>query len=40
MRHFLAKIYFSLKIVLKNKKKKLTLFFLYCPGQETWLDDS
>ena len=37
---FLVKIYFSLIRVLKGKKKKLVLTFLYCLGQETLLDDS
>ena len=37
---FLAKIHFSLIRVLKRKKKKLALTFLYCLGQETWLDNS
>ena len=37
---FLVRIYFSLITVLKSKKKKLTLTFHYCLGQETWLDDS
>ena len=40
MTHFLIKIYFSLMRVLKSKKKKLALTFLYCLGQETSLDDS
>ena len=40
MTHFLAKIYFSLVRVLKSKKKKLAITFLYCLGQETRLDDS
>ena len=40
MTKFLAKIYLSLIRVLKNKKKKLALTFLYCINQETWLDDS
>ena len=40
MTHFLAKFYFSLIRVLKSKKKKLALTFLYCLGQETLLDDS
>ena len=40
MTHFLAKTYFSLIRVLKSKIKKLTLTFLYCLGQETWLDIS
>ena len=35
-----SKIYFSLKRVLKSKKKKLALTFLYCTSQATWLDDS
>ena len=35
MTHFLAKICFTLIIVLKRKKKKLALTFLYCLGQET-----
>ena len=26
--------------VLKSKKKRLALTFLYCLGQETWLNDS
>ena len=30
-----SKIYFSLKRVLKSKKKKLALTFLYCTGQAT-----
>ena len=37
---FLAKIYFSLIRILKRKKKKLALTFLYCLGQETRLHDS
>ena len=40
MTDFLSKIYFSLIRVLKMKKKKLVLTFLYCLDQETWLDDS
>ena len=40
MTHFLAKIYICLIRVLKSKKKKLALTFLFCLGQETWLDDS
>ena len=40
MAHFLVKIYFSLIRVLKNKKNKLALAFLYCLGQETWFDNS
>ena len=32
---FLVKIYFSLIRVLKSKKKKVALTFLYCLGQET-----
>ena len=40
MTHALVKIYFSLIKVLKSKKKKLALTFLYCLGQETRLDDS
>ena len=40
MTYFLAIIYFSLIGVLKSKKKKQALIFLYCLGQETWLDDS
>ena len=38
MTHFSAKIYFALIRVLKSKKKKFALTFLYCLGQETWLD--
>ena len=34
-----AKNYFPLIKVLKNKKKKLALTFLYCSLQETWMDD-
>ena len=38
MTHFLAKIYFSLIRVLKIKKKKLALTFLYCLGEENdWI---
>ena len=37
---FLGKIYFSLIRILKCKKKKLALPFLYCLSQETWLADS
>ena len=32
---FEAKIYFSLIIVLKSKKKKLELILFYCLRQET-----
>ena len=35
MTHFLVKIDFSLKRVLKSKKKKLALTFLYYLSQET-----
>ena len=38
--YFLAKIYLFFIIILKSKKKKLALAFLYCLGQETWLHDS
>ena len=34
MTHFLAINYFSLIGVLKSKKKKQALTFLYCLGQE------
>ena len=34
MTQFLAKIYFSLARVIKSKKKKLALAFLYCLGQK------
>ena len=40
MTYFSAKVYFSLIRVLKSKKKKLALTFLYCLGKETQLDDS
>ena len=36
----LADMYFSLLRVLKSKKKKVVLTFLYCLGQEAWLDNS
>ena len=32
--------YFPLIKVIKSKKKKLPLTSSYCPGQQTWLDDS
>ena len=32
--------YFPLIKVIKSKKKKLPLTSFYCPGQQTWLDDS
>ena len=35
MTYFLAKIYLFFIIILKSKKKKLALAFLYCLGQET-----
>ena len=34
MTHSLVKIYFSVIRILKSKKKKLALTFLYCLGQE------
>ena len=37
MAYFLATIYFPLIIVLKSKKKKLTLTFRYCLGQHDWM---
>ena len=40
MTHFLVEIYFPLIRALKSKKNKLALTFLYCLGQETWLDAS
>ena len=39
MTHFLVKTYFSLIRVLKSKKKKLAVTFLYCLGQEKLFDD-
>ena len=40
MAYFLVKICFSLIRVLKRKKNKIALTFLYCHGQDTWLDES
>ena len=40
MTHFFVKIYISLIRVLKSKKKKLVLTFLYCVVQETSLENS
>ena len=40
MTYLLAIIYFSLIRVLCRKKKKLTLTFLHCLGQETPLNNS
>ena len=37
---FKLKFYFSSIRVLKSKKKKLPLTFLYCLSQETWLNNS